>query len=78
MFYHNRKALKCGVLVHLALTKSSLDLLMKANKYVNDNSNVDFTYSATKCRVKARFKNRREEFFDSMEDLIAKINCLES
>ena len=77
MFYRNRNALKGGVTLHLDLTKSRLDLLMKANKYVKDISNVDFAYSDINCRLKVRFKNRREEFFDSMEDLISKIDCLE-
>ena len=44
MFYRNREALKGGVTFHLDLTKSRLDLLMKANKYVKDISNVDFAY----------------------------------
>ena len=77
MFYRNKKALKGGVTVYVDLTKSRLDLLMKANKYVKDISNVDFAYSDINCRLKVRFKNRREEFFDSMEDLISKIDCLE-
>ena len=34
MFYCNRKTLKGGVTVHLDVTKSRFDLLMKANKYV--------------------------------------------
>ena len=76
-FYCNRKALKDGVTVYLYLTKSRLDVLMKANKYVKDISNVEFAYSDINCRLKVRFKNRREEFFDSMEDLISKIDCLE-
>ena len=45
MFYHNRKALKGGVMVHLDTTKSRLDLLMKANKYAKDILNVHFAYS---------------------------------
>ena len=65
------------MVVHLDLTKSRLDLLMKANKYVKDISNVDFAYSHINCRLKVRFKNRREGFFDSMEDLISNIDCLE-
>ena len=77
MFYRNRKTLKGGVTVRLDLTKCRLDLLMKANKYVKDISNVEFAYSDINCRLKVRFKNRREEFFDSMEDLISKIDCLE-
>ena len=54
-----------------------LDLLMKANKYIKDISNVEFAYSDTNCRLKVRFKNRVEESFDSMEDLISKVICLE-
>ena len=64
MFYSNRKALKDGVTIHLDLTKSRLDLLMKANKYVKYISNVDFAHSDINCRLKVRFKNRREKFFD--------------
>ena len=59
-----RKALKGRVTVHLDLTKSKLDLLMKANKYVKDISNVDFAYADINCCLKVRFKTRREEFFD--------------
>ena len=44
-FYRSRKALKGGVTIHIDLTKSRLDLLMKANKYVKDISNVDFVDS---------------------------------
>ena len=40
-------------------------------------SNVEFAYSDTNCRLKVRFKNRVEESFDSMEDLISKVICLE-
>ena len=77
MFYRNRKSLKGGVTVHLDLTKSRMDLLMEANKHIKDISNVEFAYSDINCRLKVRFKNRREEFFDSMEDLISKVDCLE-
>ena len=77
MFCRNRKTLKGGVTVYLDLTKSRVDLLMKENKYVKDISIADFSYSDINCRLKVRFKNRREEFFDSMEDLISKIDCLE-
>ena len=78
MFYRNRKVLKGGVMVHLDITKSRLDLLIKVNKHAKDISNVDFAYSDINCRLKVQFKNRKEEFFDSMEDLISKIACLES
>ena len=77
MFYRNRKALKGGVTVHLNLTKSRLDLLMKANNYIKDISNVEFAYYDINYRLKVLFKNRRKEFFDSMEDLISKVDWLE-
>ena len=47
---------------------------MKANEYVKDISNADFAYFNINCRLKVRFKNRREKFFDSMEDVISKID----
>ena len=63
MLYHNRKTLKGGAKVHLDLTKSRMDLLMKANKYVKDISNVDFAFSDINCRLKS--------------NLISNIDCLE-
>ena len=67
----------CSPLVSPDFTGLRLDLLMKANKYIKDMSNVEFAYSDTNCRLKVRFKNRVEESFDSMEDLISKVICLE-
>ena len=52
MFYCNRKASKGGVTVRLDLTKSILDLLMKANKYVKDISNIEIAYSDINCHLK--------------------------
>ena len=51
MFHRNRKVLKGGVTVHLDITKSGLDLLMKANKYVKEIYNVDFAYLDINCRL---------------------------
>ena len=58
--------------VHLDLTKTRLDLLIKARKYVKNLSNVDFVYSGINCRLKIHFSNNNESFFDSMDDLILK------
>ena len=55
-----------------------MHLLMEANKHIKDISNVEFAYSDINCRLEVRFKYRKEEFFDSIEDLISKIDCLES
>ena len=77
MFYRNRKSLKGGLTVHLDLTKSRMDLRMEANKHIKDISNAEFAYSDINCRLEVRFKYRKEEFFDSIEDLISKIDCLE-
>ena len=77
MFYRNSKALKGGATVHSDLTKSILDLIMKAKKYLKDISNAEFPYSDINCRLKFSFKKRRLEFFNSMEDLISKVGCLE-
>ena len=62
MFYRNRKALKVGVTVHLDITKSGLDLLMKANKYVKDVSNVDFGYSDINCHLKVQLRIEEKSF----------------
>ena len=51
MFYCNRKTLTGGVTLHLDVTKSRFDLLMKANKYVKDISSVDFEYFDINCRL---------------------------
>ena len=72
MFYRKRKELKNGVKVHLDLTKARLDLLIKADKYVKNLSNVDFVYADINCRLKIHFSNNNESFFDSMDDLISK------
>ena len=50
---------------------------MKANKYIKDISNVEFAYYDINYRLKVLFKNRRKELFDSMEDLISKVDWLE-
>ena len=73
MFYRKRKELKNGVKVHLNLTKARLDLLIKASKYVKNLSNVDFVYADINCRLKIHFSNNNESFFDSMDDLISKM-----
>ena len=69
IFHRKRKKLKNTVKVQLHLTKAILDLLIKANKYVNNLSNVDFLYADTKCRLKIHFLNNIESFFVSMDDL---------
>ena len=66
MFYRKRKELKDGVKVHLDLAKARLDLLIKASRYVNNLSNVDFVYADI------YFSNNNESFFNSMHGLILK------
>ena len=73
-FYRKRKALKGGVTVHPDLNKSRLDLPMRADKYAKNISTVEFAYSDINCCLKVQFKNTREVFFESIEDLISKID----
>ena len=73
MSYRKREELKSGVKVHLDLTKSRLDLLIKVSKYVNSLCNVNFVYTDIKWRLKIHFLNSNESFFDSMDDLILKM-----
>ena len=72
LFYRKRKELKNGLKVHLVLTKARLDLVIKASKYVNSLSTVDFVYADINCRLKMHFSNNNESFFDSIDDLISK------
>ena len=76
MFYCNRKAQKAGVMVHLDLTKSRLDLLMKANKYVKDILMLSFHTLILTAISKSDF--RIEAFFGSMGSLISKVDCFGS
>ena len=49
-------------MVNLDITKSRLDLLMEANKYVKDISNVNFAFSNTNCRLKVGFRIEEKRF----------------
>ena len=49
-------------MVNLDITKSRLDLLMEANKYVKDISNVNFVVSNTNCRLKVGFRIKEKKF----------------
>ena len=51
---------------------ASIDLLIKASKYVNSLSNVGVVYADINCRLKIYFSNNNESFFVSMDDLILK------
>ena len=64
--------LKNRVKAHLDLTKTRLDLLIKASKYINSLSNVDFEFSDINCRLKINFSNKNDSFFDSIDYLISK------
>ena len=72
MFYRKRKELKNGVKVHLDLMKVRLGLLIKARKYVNSLSNVGFLYTDINYQI-IHFSNTNELFFDSIDDLISKM-----
>ena len=72
IFYRKRKEFKNGVKGHPDLTKSGLDVLIKASKYLNSLSNVGFVYVDINCRLKIHFSNNNESFFNSMDDLISK------
>ena len=72
MFYRKRKELKNGVKVLLDLMKARLGLLIKARKYVNSLSNVGFLYTDINYQI-IHFSNTSELFFDSIDDLISKM-----
>ena len=57
-----KEGIEKRVNVHLDLTKARLDLLIKASKYVNSLSNVDFVYADINCQLKIHFSNNNESF----------------
>ena len=72
LFYRNRKKLE-NKSIHLDLTKSRLQLLNDARNMTENDGDVNFCYADINCRAKLRFKNNRELFFESIDDLKEKL-----
>ena len=69
LFYKARKKLKKNVRVKLDLTKHRYFILQEAVKLIDGKDAVDFVYADINCRLKIRFRDGNEEFFESIEDL---------
>ena len=55
--------------ITLYLTKRRYLMLSKANKLASDNQNANFCYADVNCRLKIRWNDNQEDFFDTLEDL---------
>ena len=44
-------------------------MLSEANKLVSDNQNATFCHADVNCRLKIRWNDNREDFFDTLENL---------
>ena len=60
---------KKGYKIRLDLTKRRSLMLSEANKLAPDNQNVNFCYADVNCRLKIRWNDNEEDFFDTLEDL---------
>ena len=60
---------KKGYKIRLDLTKSRYLMLSEANKLASDNQNANFCYADVNCRLKIRWNDNQEDFFDTLEDL---------
>ena len=69
LFFKNRKKLQGTVRIKLDLTKRRYSCLKDARNYVEKNPLVSFVYSDINCRLKIRFSNDKESFFDSLDEL---------
>ena len=69
LFYKARKQLKNNVRVELDLTKQRYGVLQDAIKLIDGKAAVDFVYADINCRLKVRFSDGDEDFFESIKEL---------
>ena len=71
LLYRAKKDIKQkkGYKIRLDLTKRRYLMLLEANKLASDNQNANFCYADVNCRLKIRWNDNQEDFFDTLEDL---------
>ena len=71
MIYTARKKIfaKHAVRVKLDLTKKRYKTLMSAHELVKDDARVNYCYVDINCRLKIKFHDKSEQFFNSIVDL---------
>ena len=74
MFYNKRKLLKGNIRVKLDLTKERYGLLKSARERVSNLENVKYVYVDLNCRLKIRMQDDKEFFFNSIDDLVDKVD----
>ena len=71
LLYRAKKDIKQkkGYKIRLGLTKRYYLMLSEANKLASDNQDANFCYANLNCRLKIRWNDNQEDFFDTLEDL---------
>ena len=71
LLYRAKKDIKQkkGYKIRLGLTKRHYLMLSEANKLASDNQDANFCYANLNCRLKIRWNDSQEDFFDTLEDL---------
>ena len=68
LFYRSRKILK-NKSVQLDLTKKRYSILKEARKKVEGNDRVKFVFADINCRLKVKFSDNTEKFFQDIQEL---------
>ena len=69
LLYRARKKIKNNVRIKLDLTKKRYSVLKLANDYVKSFDHVKFCLADINCRLKVKWDDDSENFFDSFEEL---------
>ena len=71
LLYRAKKEIKHkkGYKIRLDFTKRRYLMPSEANKLASDNQNANFCYADVNCRLKIRWNDNQEDFFDTLEDL---------
>ena len=71
LLYRTKKDIKQkkGYKIRFDLTKRRYLMLSEENKLASDNQNDNFCYADVNCRLKIRWNDNQEDFFDTLEDL---------
>ena len=69
-FYRTRRSIGKRAQVRLDLTKRRYDILKAGNKYIKSiGHTAKFCYADINCRMKIKWGDNSEEFFESLQDL---------
>ena len=77
-FYRARRSIGYRAQVRLDLTKRRYDILKAGNEYIKSiGHTVKFCYADINCRMKNKWVDNSEDFFEYLQDLkdLVDVNC---